>query len=243
MNGVLQKFINGISRYEKTHSFTCDLCGREVFSGERVCAPCFKALPLNSGTFCPLCGRKVEEAGICLDCKEMPLAVERARSALSYEGTAAEAILRFKNGAKYFCYLFCDLLEPLVGEFPSDSALVAVPMTKKAIRKRGYNQSALLVKELVERTGLETLDCIEKSSETKEQKSLGRRDREKNLQGCFRVTDRAAVKGKDILIVDDTLTTGATISEIARILQKAGAYRVYALTIASVTRKDPFGKK
>ena len=58
-----------IKRYDDTHNFTCDVCEREVFAGERVCDKCLKALPLNNGEVCPLCGRKVGEAGVCLDCK------------------------------------------------------------------------------------------------------------------------------------------------------------------------------
>ena len=119
-------------------------------------------------------------------------------------------------------------------EFADADSLAFVPMTKRARRKRGYNQSRLLAEELSRRSGKQFLDAAEKRRETSMQKSLGRREREKNLKGCFRVTDKGAVRGKRIVIVDDTFTTGSTVSELARTLLHAGAERVYALTVTSV---------
>ena len=232
-----------VRRYDDAHNFTCDICGREVFAGERVCAPCRKALPWNSGAICPLCGRKVKEAGVCLECKEQPLAVERARSSLVYEGEASRLILRYKRGEKYLYRAVVELcLSTIKEQFPEAEGLVPVPMTARARRKRGYNQSLLLCEEFSRKLSIPVVDAAEKRRETEPQKTLGRREREHNLEGCFRVTDRAAVKGKTLLIVDDTLTTGATVSELAGALKKAGAERVFAFTATSVEHKDPFGK-
>ncbi|HJA95864.1 MAG TPA: ComF family protein, partial [Firmicutes bacterium] len=162
-------------------------------------------------------------------------AVEKARSAFVHEGEAAALVLRFKKGSKYLFRTLCDFLMPLLErEFADADSLTFVPMTKRARRKRGYNQSRLLAEELSRRSGKQFLDAAEKRRETSMQKSLGRREREKNLKGCFRVTDKGAVRGKRIVIVDDTFTTGSTVSELARALLHAGAECVYALTVTSV---------
>ncbi len=230
-----------IKEYDDTHNFTCDLCGREVFSNEHVCAKCRSALPWNNGNICPYCGRKVGEPGICLECKEKRLAVDIARSPLLHEGEAARTVVRCKK-QKYFYRTLAELMFPLPEEFGDADALVFVPMTERAEKKRGYNQSRLIAEELSRLSGLPVLDAVKKIHETGMQKMLGRRDREKNLEGCFHVFDRKGVKGKKLIIVDDTLTTGATVSELASVLKRAKASAVYAITATSVNKKNPFGK-
>lgn len=223
-------------------SFTCDVCGREVFAGERVCAPCMGALPWIT-TRCPICGRRVGESGVCLDCKQLPLATLSARSCFVHEGDAARLVLRLKRGQRYLAKTMAELALPLfLKEFSDTDALVFVPMTEKAEKKRGFNQSRLLAEALSELTEKPVLDPTVKTKETASQKSLGRQKRAENLKGCFHVKDRKAVRGKALLIVDDTLTTGATSSELASVLQRAGAKSVCLLTVTSVPRKDPFGK-
>ena len=236
-------FREKIGRYDDTHNFTCDVCGREVFGGERICTPCNRTLPYNLGSICPFCGRKVKEEGTCLDCKEKPLTVRFARSCFTHEGEAARLVSRFKKGEKYLYRTLADIAEPLLrSAFPKECAVAYVPMTERAEERRGYNQSRLLAEELVRRSGRELLDVVEKPKETPQQKSLGRREREKNLEGVFRVSDRKAVKGKSIVIIDDTMTTGATASELASVLLKAGAKDTYLLTITSVEKKNVYGK-
>lgn len=233
-----------ISRYDDTHNFTCDNCGGEVFDGKRLCETCRAELPYNNGEVCPFCGRRVREAGVCLECKAKPLETEKARSVWLHEGDAARLVRKFKTGDKYLFRTFCEEMTPLVKrEFPDADALTFVPMTKKAQRNRGYNQSFLLARRIAEETGKELLSVLEKKRETADQRELTRKEREENMENAFKVTDRAAVKGKRILIVDDTFTTGATTSAIAVALKKAGASAVYAVTATSVEKKDPFGIK
>ena len=241
---IAAKFRAALDEYDDGNNFTCDVCGREVFGGERVCNKCTETLPFNNRIICPLCGRRVREAGVCLDCKEKPLAADRARSVFLHEGEAARLVVRYKRGNRYLYRAAAELALPILGrEFSGCDFLTGVPMTKTAEQRRGYNQSQLLAEELARRSGKPCLNVLEKRRETQAQKTLGRAEREENLTGCFRVTDKSAVKGKRVLIVDDTLTTGATVSEIAAALKRAGAAAVYALTLTSVEKKDPFGKK
>lgn len=240
---IFQRIAERIRAYDDTHNFTCDICAREVFAGERICEKCRLALPWNDGNICPLCGRKVIEEGICLECKYKRLSVDKARSPLLHEGEAARLVVRCKRGKKYLYRALAELTFPLIAsEFADSEALVYVPMTERAEKKRGYNQSRLLAEELSSLSGLPVLDVVIKQRETEPQKSLGRTEREKNLERCFHLISRSAVKGKTILLVDDTLTTGATVGELADTLKRGGAKKVYALTVTSVQNKTPFGK-
>lgn len=239
----MKKLFALLGRREREVNYTCDVCGREVFENERICKICYPVLPWNNGEICPLCGRKVWEAGVCLECKDKPLAVFKARSAFTHEGEAAKLVYRYKSGSRFLARTLAETIAPLAErEFPDADGYVPVPMTKKAKRRRGYNQSEDLCRELSRRTGKPVLIVAEKRRETAQQKALGRREREQNLEDCFSVTDRAAVKGKKLLIVDDIMTTGATASALASRLLRAGAKEAGLLTVASVQKKDPFGK-
>ena len=240
---IFKRIAEAVGKYDDENNFTCDICKREVFENERVCKQCRTVLPWNNTYICPLCGRKVGEAGVCLECKQKPLEVEKARSVFTHEGEALQLVLRFKRGAKYLFRTLAELALPLLlREFSEAELITFVPMTARSEQRRGYNQSRLLAEELAKRSGKPFAAVAEKKRETSAQKLLGRSEREKNLEGCFSLTDRAAVKGKRILIIDDTLTTGATVSEFARVCKRAGAKSVSALTVTSVRNKTPFGK-
>lgn len=237
------KVAEWVRKYDDTHNYTCDICGREVFDGERICEKCAKDLPWNNAKVCPLCGRRVKESGVCLECKRKPLQFDRARSAFLHEREAARLVVRYKRGERYLYRAIAELCLPRIGkEFPDAEAYVYVPMTKKAEKKRGYNQSRLLCEEFSRRSGVPVLGVAVKSRETQSQKFLGREEREKNLEGCFHIAERNAVKGKTLLVIDDTFTTGATVSELAGALKRAGAAKVYAFTVTSVEDKTAFGK-
>lgn len=239
---IFRRLKDALRRYDDTHNFTCDVCGREVFGGERICAQCDKLMPHNDGAVCPFCGRKVLEEGVCLECKQKPLASDRARSAFTHEGKAMLLVHKYKNGAKYLYRTFADCMTPIVErEFASAELVTYVPMTKRKEKKRGYNQAFLIAEEIARRTGKTLFTGVEKIKETKAQKTLSREERETNLEGCFRLTDRKSVAGKRVIIVDDTLTTGATTSALATRLKRAKAKEVFVVTMTSVQYKNPFG--
>lgn len=239
--GRIVEKIRALFRRAGEQNFTCDVCGREVFEGERICAACFRALPWNR-LFCPLCGRKVGEAGVCVDCKAEPLGVDRARSCFTHDGEASRLVYGLKDGKKYLAVTLGELLAGLADrEFADADAVTFVPMTERAEKRRGYNQSRLLAEEVARRCGKELIAPAVKQRDTEPQKALGRRARAENLKGCFHVRERKIVRGKRILLVDDVMTTGATGSELADVLRRAGAERVYLLTATSVTHKNPFG--
>lgn len=215
-------------------NYTCELCGTEIFKG-RLCKDCSDGLEENDGATCPVCGRKTAVNEICMECKAHLPEFKRAVSALCYGGASAALIAKFKNGSAYLSGYFAELLKPKTDLLPPADGIVYVPMTAKALKRRGYNQSRLLAESLSKATGAPVLkDALIKTKETADQKSLDRAERLKNLSDCFKA-DKKLVSGKRILIVDDVMTTGATLDAVAFKLKKAGAKEVFAATAASVT--------
>lgn len=172
----------------------------------------------------------------CDTCKNFFVSVDVARSVFDYTDDVRFLIRKFKfDGAKHLATPFAKYMLPIMlKNFPRADAMIFVPMTKKAYKKRGYNQTELLAKELFVQTNLPILDVVVKKRETKNQVKLKRAERLKNLQDAFSVTDKTAIAGKRILIIDDVLTTGATAETIAKLLKEKGAAMVYLITVASV---------
>lgn len=161
-------------------------------------------------------------------------AYDRAVSPLVYKGTAAALIARFKNGHPHVGRYFSELIAEKVKELPKVDGIVYVPMTKKAERKRGYNQAELLADALSGLTGIPVLrGAVQKHKDTPTQKNLPRAVRLKNLQNAFKV-DKNAVMGRVLLVVDDVMTTGGTLDSMSESLKRAGAQKVFAVTAASV---------
>lgn len=234
MNGFLKTVRDALFPAD----LTCDICGRETF-GTNICEDCSKTLTFNDKEICPVCGRRTARSEFCFECKDEPPLFEMAVSAFVYKGGAAQLIKKFKQGNGYLKKYLAEAIIKSLKDFPEFDCIVCVPMTRRSELKRGFNQSALLAKELSERVGKPYVTgAVEKRKETGEQKALTRKERSKNLSGCFRVVKREEIKGKHVLVVDDILTTGATANEMARALLKSGAKEVYLATAASVEYKN-----
>ena len=231
---ALAAWLKGLLYKEK---FTCAVCGAELYEDAYFCARCRAQLPYNTGCVCSKCGRAVaEEAPVCLECKAHMPSYDRARSAFCYEGALVPLIKKFKTGGRHLAAALADAMLPVLQrEFADADLLVGVPMTRRARRRRGYDQSRLLAEALSARSGIPLeASLLVKTRETAAQKKLSRRERAENLKGSFRVHERVKCRGKRILVIDDVLTTGATASAVAETLLRAGAARVCVLTAASV---------
>jgi ComF family protein len=118
-------------------------------------------------------------------------------------------------------------------------AVVFTPMTKERESERGYNQAEILADEFCKIVGLPILkEALVKTKETARQATISTaKQRRENLNGSFKVVNKSAVKGKNILLIDDVMTTGATVEILCELLKKAGAQSVTVLTVASVSKE------
>lgn len=214
----------------------CLSCGREIFEGN-FCKECEDILPFNEGYICNHCGRKViASEEYCLTCKGILVSIDKARSSFNYDKPISNLIQSLKYyGKRYLAEVFAEYLVNTYNENEFCADLVVYPpMSKKAKRKRGYNQAELIAKSFAEKLNLEVKDVLTKNRETERQAKLNRSQRLKNLTDVFHVSDRKAVKDKNVLIIDDVSTTGSTAEAVAVKLKRAGAKTVYLLTVASV---------
>ncbi|MDE6001565.1 MAG: ComF family protein [Clostridia bacterium] len=234
--------MNFLSEAMFPRSFTCDICGIETFGGN-ICPDCLKTVTFNDKVTCPVCGRKTYRPETCIECKaDLPL-YKKAYSPLVYENGAAALIAKFKNGSGYLKEYFSDIMAEYLATLSDFDCIVYVPMTEKAVRKRGYNQAQLLANGLSKRLQKPIInDALIKEKDTAEQKTLSRKERAENLANCIKVVKRSEVKDKKLLLVDDILTTGATAKAVCKKLLSAGAKRIYLVTAASVEYKQPDDK-
>ncbi len=171
---------------------------------------------------------------------------EFIRSALSYRNPIASNLvwlIKYKRQPKAIM-LGAELLFSMIADDIGDSVafekfpplLIPVPLFKQRKRERGFNQTELLAEKIMEIGGTEFLNyephLISKVRATVPQTSLNKEKRMKNMEGSFRVAQKERLAGRTIFLVDDVVTTGATLSEIKRVLTEAGAKRVSAYTIA-----------
>ena len=236
----IKSFFKKISEFLTKNVYNSDWkclnCGDEVYDGKKFCDKCFEILPFNDQYICEHCGRQVKAAEkYCTTCKGNLTAIDRGRSYFVYDKPINTLIQRFKYGNhRYLADYFTDCLKFVYSKnyFNADF-FVYIPMTEKAVRKRGYNQSMLLAEKLSIKTEVPVNHCLKKVKETKRQATLKRSERMKNLVDAVRVIDKKSVKDKTVVIIDDVTTTGATAQAVAERLKQAGAKFVYLITVAS----------
>lgn len=198
---------------------------------------------------CPFCHRLLRKQGetVCADClAHLPYTgdlsehpglkhIESCVSPLFYENLVRDSLHRYKFGQRTgYAGIYAGFMVKCIDEKQISCDIIGwAPVSGKRLRRRGYDQSELLAREISLHLGIPVQRLLIKQRHTPPQSRIkNAARRQENVKGAYRCCDPELVRGKRILLVDDIVTTGATLSECARILKEAGAAAVYAVTVA-----------
>ena len=216
----------------------CRVC--EAFLGitsvPYICADCWHDIQFVEPPWCDICGTP-DVSGLCDACATDPPRYGKLRSIAFYQTTLQQAIHLFKFEKKK---IFAPHLMHLIkAHIPIDCCIadydfiLPVPIHKKRLRERGFNQATLLAKGIAQAEGVPVLtDTLVRHRHTVAQSSLGVEARQHNIIGAFEIPNPEVIRDKRLLIVDDVFTTGATIREAVNELWKADPAEVDVLTLA-----------
>ena len=217
----------------------CAGCGTITSDVHSFCAECWKTVEFLGGSGCVICGLPLQatEQRTCGACLAKPPRIARTRAAVAYGDLARGLAIRLKYGRKVaIARTMAHYMAPLVGQ-GDNRLLVPVPLHRTRLWSRGFNQSALVARELSRRLGIACDPlALRRTRRTPPLKGMSPLQRRKTVAGAFRVRDKTAVAGKAIILVDDVLTTGSTAEACARTLRRAGAARVELVSWARVVK-------
>jgi ComF family protein len=238
----------------------CRFCGAPLVNISRlpVCEECLSAMRPIAGGVCSTCGERLVspyafsgEHGEprCGLCRRMEPPFARAAAYGSYDGGLRELIhlLKYEQvrpAANVLGRMLAEVVGGLEPGFGADPVVVVpVPLHARKLRQRGFNQSDLIARSALKlrpADGKLALNAhvLERQRETQSQIGLTRHQRRENMRGAFAVVKPNEVAGREILLVDDVLTTGTTASECARILRRAGAAKVWVATVARTLKYE-----
>lgn len=224
----------------------CLVCATEVDAQGHLCPACWSALNFIDGSQCVTCALPFEaDLGPdmrCAPCLARPPAFAAARAVLSYDDASRPLILAFKHGDRHeavpaFGRWMARAAAPLLAasDLPPQALVAPVPLHRRRLWRRRYNQAALLGAAVATELALpHRADLLQRLRATPSQGGLSRDERRRNMRGAFAVRRRHAgtIDDAHVILVDDVMTTGATLDACTRAILAAGAARVSVLVLA-----------
>jgi ComF family protein len=222
----------------------CLDCDKEIANENlryfSLCPTCFVNLPLRKGDFCKLCGEPIADvqAQLCKWCMGEFPCYDKVLTPYNYTGIARKMIVNYKENNKTFLYTY--IAKHLCNFYASHRVdahfLACVPSSPKRKSKRGFDHLKKVAEEFVRYERLEIIYPLKKLNEAnKPQKQLRRQQRFLNVMGTIKLSDgfdKRKLLGKTVILLDDVVTTTATVNECAKVLKENGAERVFVLALA-----------
>ena len=230
-------------------NISCILCNKPIkkINTYSLCKDCFKELNfIQDG--CIKCGKPIiyhslEKLDICgcSYCFNKSFYFDKAISCIEYSDISKSMILGFKYKNKTYMakYISNIMKEKLDLENIKFDYITFVPLHKKRMRKRGFNQSEKIAKELGKMIDIPILDCIYRKSNTNRLYNLNRKERKIELKNAFLVKENINyANGKNILLIDDIFTTGSTVNEISKLLKLNNVNKIFVMTLLTKSNNN-----
>jgi len=230
----------------------CMLCGK-FYKESEICLECIEWLKKNQKKlYCSYCGRIIKKsasgenvlntsgfnnnANLCYECRHQKWPFSVAKAVGPYSEILRNAIHTLKyRGKKDLAIPLGDLMACRVMDDPlycRADIIVPVPMTKLKQYKRGFNQAALLAKQVSNVLGIPMEEVLSKKVETVSQTELNKHQRKQNLKDAFSLKNSISIENKTVILIDDVMTTGHTVSMAADQLSRGGANKILVLVLA-----------
>jgi len=220
---------------------TCVVCSANIDNAEYLCADCRQRAPRIVAPFCAKCSEPfpgaITQTFSCANCEHRTLHFDCAVAAYRSRGLVRKVLHQFKYGKQRHLrypvarWLAESLHDPRLRGRHFD-VIVPVPLHPARERERGFNQAALIAELIATSAAIPSRPVLERIRYTTTQTAYDRAERMENLHGAFRLRKNRDVRGLRVLLIDDVLTTGSTLSECARVLRRAGAVSVHGATAA-----------
>lgn len=219
------------SIFKQVFPFTCLLCGTTSGTGH-LCGACLADLPWHRLPQCPQCAIPTPDGQVCGACLKHPPAFDRTRAALAYAFPLDRLIPRLKyNGQLAIAPALGECLAQAVAPGPSPDCLIPMPLHARRICERGFNHATEIAREVAKRLDLPLdTDSCQRIRDTPSQMGLKHDARRRNVRGAFVCT--GDVRGRRIALIDDVMTTGTSLDELAKTLKQAGALEVETWVVA-----------
>jgi ComF family protein len=220
----------------------CLACGTTVGEPDALCGPCWAALNFFAPPWCAVCGlpfpHPMGEGAVCAACARARASWDRARAVMRYDKHSRPLVLGLKYDRTHLARALGGWMHRAGGEVLEGADLMLpVPLHWTRLFARRYNQAGLLAHAIHAAGGPAVApDWLVRHRRTPSQGHLGAGARARNVRGAFALRSGCSVKGRRLVLVDDVLTTGATVEECARVLRRAGAAFVGVLTLARALR-------
>ena len=210
----------------------------EALNKTGICSFCESRIKKTLKPYCSLCGRSMRSSGkLCVECEHSSFSFDRAWSACLYEGVTKDLVSLFKYRGKIalsgiLCNKLIDFIKDNNEIIDGIDYITFVPLYDGWMNEREYNHSGVLAAAISKEFRIPISKAMEKKNKTRRQNELSRDERLTNLTGAFEVNGNTRLDGSKLLLIDDVMTTGATLSECAKALKAAGAKEVRCLTLA-----------
>ena len=218
----------------------CAGCAEVIEEVGAFCPQCWGAMEWLGNSGCQTCGLPLAatEAEQCGRCLADPPKLDRMRAAVAYDDRSRSIVLRLKYGRKVaLARTMARYMAPLNEAGRGETLVMPVPLHRRRLWSRGFNQSGLIARQLAKSWGYPfEAGLLRRMKPTRPLKGMSHGQRRKAVAGAFGVADPDRIRGREIILVDDVLTSGSTAEACARALRKAGAARVELICWARVVR-------